>query len=69
MPTLVIDLFKGHIKTEDQKRDLVKRLTEAVVETIHVEPMQVRIRINENDKSLSARGGVLRSDSDAPPTT
>ncbi len=68
MPTLVIDLFKGHIKTEDQKRDLVKRLTDAVVDTIHVEPMQVRIRINENDKSLSARGGVLRRDSDGAPS-
>jgi 4-oxalocrotonate tautomerase len=64
MPTLVLDLFKGHIKTDDQKRELVKRLTDAVVDTINVEPMQVRIRINENDKSMSARGGILRSDSD-----
>lgn len=64
MPTLVMDLFKGHIKTEDQKRLLVKNITDAVVASIDVQPDQVRIRINENDKSMSARGGILRSDSD-----
>lgn len=69
MPTLVIDLFKGHIKTDDQKRELVKRLTDAVVDSLHVEPMQVRIRINENDKAWSSRGGVLRSESDAAPSS
>ena len=62
MPTLVMDLFEGHIKTDDQKRDLVKRLTDAVVDSLGVQPEQVRIRINVNDKGWSARAGILRSE-------
>ena len=53
-------MFSG--RTLEQKRRLVKLVTEAVVEALGVQPDGVRVRINETEKKHSAIGGVLRVD-------
>jgi 4-oxalocrotonate tautomerase family enzyme len=41
---------------------LVKKVTEAVVEALKIQPEEVKIRIVESEKENYAVGGVLRSD-------
>lgn len=53
-------MFSG--RTIDQKRQLVKLVTEAVVKALDVKPEGVRVRINETEKMHSAIGGTLRID-------
>ncbi len=60
MPGVQIDMFSG--RTMEQKRLLVKLVTEAVVDALGVQPEGVRVRINETEKKHSAVGGVLRVD-------
>jgi 4-oxalocrotonate tautomerase len=60
MPTIRIEMWSG--RTLDQKRVLVKKVTEAVVEALKVQPEEVKIRIVESEKENYAVGGVLRSD-------
>jgi 4-oxalocrotonate tautomerase len=60
MPTLRIEMFPG--RTLDQKRKLVRLVTDAVVAALGVKPEEVQIKIQEIDKSNSARGGMLRID-------
>ena len=68
MPTIQIGMYPG--RTLDQKRDLVKGVTQAVCDALGVDPDTVRITIVENQLHNSARGGILRSDSPAmtPPS-
>jgi 4-oxalocrotonate tautomerase family enzyme len=49
----------------DQKRKLVRLVTEAVVAALDVKPEEVQVKILEGEKHNYARGGVLRSDQDA----
>ncbi len=60
MPTIRIEMWSG--RTLDQKRKLVKKVTEAVVEALDLQPDEVKIRIVESEKENYAVGGVLRSD-------
>jgi 4-oxalocrotonate tautomerase len=60
MPTIRIEMWSG--RTLDQKRVLVKKVTEAVVEALKIQPEEVKIRIVESEKENYAVGGVLRSD-------
>jgi 4-oxalocrotonate tautomerase len=60
MPTIRIEMWSG--RTLDQKRKLVKKVTEAVVEALDIQPDEVKIRIVESEKQDYAVGGVLRSD-------
>ena len=46
----------------DQKRDLVKRLTEAMVVALGIKPEAVRIVLREMKHEHFARGGVLMLD-------
>jgi 4-oxalocrotonate tautomerase family enzyme len=46
----------------DQKRTLVRLVTDAVVEALGVDPNVVQIKIFETEKHNTARGGVLRSE-------
>lgn len=62
MPTVVVDMFQGRIKNDEQKRELVRRITDAIADTLELDPELVRIRINVNDPAWSARGGVLRTE-------
>jgi len=64
MPRIIIQAIAG--RTVDQKRELVRRITDAVVETWHVEPEIVTIRIEEVPAENFARAGVLAADRPTP---
>jgi 4-oxalocrotonate tautomerase len=51
-------------RTIEQKRRLVRLVTDGVVEALGVEPQEVKIKIYEGEKHNAARGGVLRSEED-----
>lgn len=57
MPTIFINILEG--KTQEQKETLVKRITEAAVETVDVVPEKVSIFINEFARGSVARGGIM----------
>ena len=57
MPHVTISLLAG--RSVDQKRALVKKVTEAVVETTGAKPESVAIQIDETTKENLAHGGVL----------
>jgi len=48
-------------RTEEQRRELARRITEAVVEVVHSKPEDVTIRFDEYDPRLFSRAGVLGS--------
>ena len=60
MPTIQIDMIAG--RTLDQKREMVKKVTEAVVQAIACPPESVNIIIHENSKEQLATAGKLLSD-------
>lgn len=60
MPYITIKLTEG--RSLDQKRLLVKRLTESVVESLGVTPDFVRIELVELKKDIFAVGGELVCD-------
>lgn len=60
MPEIIVELVEG--RSLDQKRALVKGITEVVVETCNVQPEQVVVIIHENPRTDKAKGGVLFSD-------
>jgi 4-oxalocrotonate tautomerase len=61
MPTVEIKMFVG--RTLDQKRALVKGVTDAVVESLGLGADAVSVRITETTRENSARGGTLNIDS------
>lgn len=62
MPSVVIEFLEG--RTIEQKREMVKRVTDALVETINCKREAVTIVMHEITKDQFASGGVLRSDND-----
>jgi 4-oxalocrotonate tautomerase len=60
MPEVVVYLAEG--RTIDQKRGLVKGITDAVVKNCDVEPGVVTVSIMETPKMNKAKGGVLFSE-------
>lgn len=70
MPEILVYMFEG--RTLEQKRALVRSLTDATVGSLGVSPDSVTVQLVENPKSMRARGGVLYSDqpgaASAPPT-
>lgn len=60
MPKVSIEFFKG--RTLDQKRAMVKQVTEAISSSIGVKPEVVSITIHEIDGESFAQGGVLSCD-------
>ena len=60
MPTVHIDLLEG--RSLDQKRALVKKVTEAICETAACPPEAVKIILNEMKFDNYAEAGILRSD-------
>ena len=62
MPRIIIQAFSG--RTLEQKRELVRRITEITVEVFEVSPETVTIRIEEGEKENFAKAGVLASDRD-----
>ncbi|MFI4926971.1 MAG: 4-oxalocrotonate tautomerase [Burkholderiales bacterium] len=60
MPTIRVDLFEG--RSPEQKRNLVKALTQACVDTLGSKPQSVDILLFDIKPSDWATGGVLWSD-------
>ncbi|RUL53126.1 MULTISPECIES: 2-hydroxymuconate tautomerase [Lysinibacillus] len=60
MPIVTVKLLEG--RTDEQKKALVEKVTEAVVETVNAKPEAVTIVIEEMAKNHYATGGVRASD-------
>jgi 4-oxalocrotonate tautomerase len=60
MPIVHIELLEG--RSIEQKRDMVKKVTDAIVETTSCPIDAVKIVICEMAKTHFSEGGVLRSD-------
>ena len=60
MPIVTIKLIEG--RTEEQKKALVEKVTEAIVESVNVKPEAVAIVLEEMAKNHYATGGVRISD-------
>jgi 4-oxalocrotonate tautomerase len=60
MPEIYVYAVEG--RTIEQKRALVKDITDAVVRNFKVTPDAVMVQIMESAKDSKAKGGVLFSD-------
>jgi 4-oxalocrotonate tautomerase len=60
MPIVNITFLEG--RTEDQKRALVKEVTDAITKTINAKPESIMITLNEISTMHLATGGVLKAD-------
>jgi len=60
MPIVNISILQG--RTLDQKKELVKTVTEAVAKSVDVPPEKVWIKIDEMDKENFAPAGTLHCD-------
>lgn len=60
MPTIRVEMFEG--RTPEQKKNLVKALTQACVETIGAKPESVDILLFDIKPSEWATGGELWSE-------
>ncbi|MQA08941.1 MAG: 4-oxalocrotonate tautomerase [Pseudonocardiaceae bacterium] len=63
MPRIVVQAYEG--RTLDQKRHLVRGITDAVVDAYAVSPETVTVVIEEIRDDHTAKAGVLRSDRNA----
>ena len=59
MPVIRVEMFK---RTQEQKKNLVKELTEAFVNTCGGDKDAIKILITEVEESNWSSGGVLTSD-------
>ena len=59
MPVIRIEMFK---RTQEQKRNLAKELTEAFVKTCGGNKDSIKILITEVDKNDWASGGIIIAD-------
>jgi 4-oxalocrotonate tautomerase len=60
MPEIVVYILEG--RSLDEKRALVKDVTEAVVKNIKVPAQAVTVSLVETAKNAKGKGGVLFSD-------
>ena len=60
MPVVTVEMWKG--RTVDQKRALVKAITEAMTAHAGCKPDHLHVIIHEIDKSDWGRNGILGSD-------
>lgn len=60
MPWVEIKLFQG--RSDQQKKELVKAVTDAVCKTLAVEPKAVSIVIQDVPKTSWGMGGQMASD-------
>ncbi len=64
MPVVTVKIVRG--RSVEQKRALVKAVTDALVSTIDVKPEWVTVVIEENERENWATGGELHSDKYGP---
>ena len=60
MPAVTIVLKEG--RTVEQKRELVKAVTEAIVRTVNAKPEAVHIVLHDEPAHNLANGGILLAD-------
>lgn len=60
MPTIRVEMFEG--RTPEQKREFVKAVTQACVDTLGTRPESVDVLLFDIPKSAWATGGVLWSE-------
>ncbi|MBX3657635.1 MAG: 4-oxalocrotonate tautomerase [Ramlibacter sp.] len=60
MPTIRVEMFEG--RTPEQKKHLVRALTQAAVESLGIKPTAVDVILHEVKKSDWATGGELWSE-------
>ncbi|HCS10293.1 MAG TPA: 4-oxalocrotonate tautomerase [Clostridiales bacterium] len=60
MPSIHVEMLKG--RTIEQKREMVKEITEVVSRTVNCPKEAIRIVINEMEFENFALGGVLKCD-------
>jgi len=60
MPTVIVEADEG--RTVEQKRGLVKDITEAVCKNFNVPPQSVTIHIHEGKKENRGKDGKLAID-------
>jgi 4-oxalocrotonate tautomerase family enzyme len=60
MPIVTMDILKG--RTVEQKRNMVHKVTDVLVETLNCTPEAVQIIIHEIEPIHIAKGGILQSD-------
>jgi len=60
MPEIYVHAVKG--RTHEQKKALMKDITEAVVKNYKVEPGAVVVTVVESEKQDKMKGGVLFSE-------
>jgi len=61
MPILQVELLKG--RTVEQKREMVRKVTNAITETLNCPKEAVSIIIREMEWENYAKAGVLKVDS------
>ena len=59
MPVIRVEMFK---RTQEQKRDLARKLTDAFIKTCGSNKDAIKILITEVDKTNWASGGVIKAD-------
>ena len=59
MPVIRVEMFK---RTQEQKKNLVRELTESFVKTCGGNKESIKILITEVDKNNWASGGVITAD-------
>lgn len=60
MPVVVVELWKG--RTVDQKRNLIKAITQAMVDHANCKPTHLHVIIHEMSKENWGRGGIISID-------
>ena len=60
MPEIIVELAEG--RPIDQKRRIVREITDTIVRVCEVDPQHVVVIIHESPKTDKAKGGVLFSD-------
>ena len=60
MPLVVITMRTG--RTDDEVRELVSGVTDAVVSAVNVAPERVRVLVHELEASRIAAGGMTAAD-------
>lgn len=60
MPIVTIDLVEG--RTLEQKREVARRITDAIAELLKTTPDSVTIVFRDSPRTNFARAGVLLSD-------
>lgn len=60
MPEIIVHLAEG--RSAEQKRAVMKAITDAVVDKLGAKPETVTVSIIETPRSLKMKGGVLFSE-------